>query len=431
VLACSLSLFGGLVWWSMRARLTGEIDRDLEGRTARFEQYFQAESAEDPGPQLRDELEEFCQALPPGSFISISGANGFRFSYPASQPRAGLRTTRREFRWNGEMFVLEAGAPMGEAQHTLDLLRLLLASLIPGVILIACAGGAWLSHRALQPVAEATEAAHSISIENLSARLPVPQTGDEIARLSEVLNAMLGRLESAVTTLSHFVADASHELRTPLAVIRTTAELALRRARSPEAYRESLQEIAAETERMTQLVEDLLLLARCDTGTVEMPLCSMDVRDVARDVCAEMRALAGVRRIRVTALFCDGAATVAGNRAGLHRLFLVLLDNALKFSNEGGEVIVTVECDHARVSVGVQDFGSGISEAELPKIFRRFYGSGDGGHGLGLALADSIARAHRAEIEVRSAVNTGSKFVVHFALRNEAGKTPAFSQSSA
>src|ERR1700677_4608761 len=108
----------------MRARLTGEIDRDLEGRTARFEQYCQAESAEDPGPQLRDELEEFCQALPPGSFISISGANGFRFSYPASQPRAGLRTTRREFRWNGEMFVLEAGAPMGEAQHTLELLRL-------------------------------------------------------------------------------------------------------------------------------------------------------------------------------------------------------------------------------------------------------------------------------------------------------------------
>ncbi len=431
VLFCSLSLFGGLVWWQMRARLTGEIDRDLAGRAGRFEQYFRAEAAEDPGPQLRDELEEFCQALPPGSFISISGANGFSFSYPPSQPRAGLRTTRREFRWNGETFVLEAGAPVGEAQHTLDLLRLLLASLIPGVILIACAGGVWLSHRALQPVTEATEAAHSISIENLSARLPVLGTGDEIARLSEVLNAMLGRLESAVTTLSHFVADASHELRTPLAVIRTTAELALRRARSPEAYREALQEIAAETERMTQLVEDLLLLARCDTGTVEMPLGSLDLRDVARDVCAEMRALAGVRRIRVTASFCDAAATVAGNRAGLHRLFLVLLDNALKFSNEGGEVIVTVEREEGSVSVGVQDFGSGISETELPNIFRRFYGSSNGGYGLGLALADSIARAHRAEIEVRSSLNKGSKFVVHFALRNEAGKTPAFSQSSA
>jgi signal transduction histidine kinase len=431
VLACSLSLFGGLVWWSLRARLTGEIDRDIEGRASRFEQYFRTESAEDPGPQLRDELGEFCQALPPGSFISISGAKGFTFAYPASQPRGEMRTTRREFRLNGEPFVLEAGAPMGELQHTLDLLRLLLASLIPGVIVIACAGGAWLSHRALKPVREATEAAHAISIENLSARLPVPQTGDEIARLSEVLNAMLDRLESAVTTLSHFVADASHELRTPLAVIRTTAELALRRARSPEAYRESLDEIRAETERMTQLVEDLLLLARTDTGTVEMPLSPLDLRDVVRDVAAELRALAGLRRIRVTVSFCDPAATVAGNRAGLHRLFLVLLDNALKFSHDGGNVIVTVERGGERVSVGVEDFGSGISETELPLIFRRFYRSQAGGHGLGLALAESIARAHRAEIEVRSSINQGSKFSVHFAVRSETGKTPAFSQSSA
>jgi signal transduction histidine kinase len=430
VLACALTLFGGLVWWSLRARLTGEIDRELEGRAGRFEQYFRTESAEDPGPQLRDELEEFCQALPPGSFISISGANGFSFAYPTTARIAGLRTTRREFRLNGERFVLEAGQPVGEVQHTLDLLRLLLASLIPGVILVACAGGAWLSHRALKPVIEATEAAHLISIENLSARLPVPDSGDEIARLNEVLNAMLGRLESAVTTLSHFVADASHELRTPLAVIRTTAELALRRARSPEAYRESLREIAAETERMTQLVEDLLLLARTDTGTVEMPLAHLDVRDVVRDVCAEMRALAQVLGIRVTASFGD-AATVAGNRAGLHRLFLVLVDNALKFSREGGEVMVTVARDDARVSVAVEDFGAGISEAELPKIFRRFYRSNRGGHGLGLALAESIARAHRAEIEVRSECGIGSKFTVHFAARVEAGKTPAFSQSSA
>ncbi len=431
VLACSLSLFGGLVWWSLRARLTGEIDRDLEGRAGRFEQYFRAESAEGAGVQLRDELEEFCQALPPGSFISISGANGFSFSYPAVAPHAGLRTTRREFRMNGEAFTLEAGAPVGEMQHTLDLLRLLLASMIPGVILIACAGGVWLSNRALKPVMDATEAAHAISIENLSARLPVPDSGDEIARLSEVLNAMLGRLESAVGTLSHFVADASHELRTPLAVIRTTAELALRRARSPEAYRESLKEIAAETVRMTQLVEDLLLLARTDTGTVEMPLSPLDARNVVRDVCAELRALAQLRGIRITASFCERTATVAGNRAGLHRLFLVLVDNAVKFSSDGGQVTVSVERDDSRVSVAVEDFGSGIGETELPKIFQRFYRSDAGGHGLGLALAESIARAHRAEIEVRSEPGVGSKFTVCFAVRAEIGKAPAFSQSSA
>ena len=235
VLACALGLFGGLIWWSLAARLTREIDRDLAGRASRFEQYFRTESTEAAGPQLRDELEEFCQALPPASYISLRG--GFTFQYPEDARPANLRMTRREFALNGERYVLEAGAPTGDVQHTLDLLRWLLAGLSPVVIAIACAGGIWLSSRALKPVAEATAAAHAISIENLSARLPVPGTGDEIARLAEVLNSMLARLESAVKTLSQFVADASHELRTPLAVIRTTAELALRNARSPEAYR--------------------------------------------------------------------------------------------------------------------------------------------------------------------------------------------------
>ena len=122
---------------------------------------------------------------------------------------------------------------------------------------------------------------------------------------------MLARLESAVKTLSQFVADASHELRTPLAVIRTTAELALRRARPPESYRESLQEVAAEAERMTQLVEDLLVLARSDAAAAEMPLAAVDVREVLRDVATEMRSLAEMRRIRMTTF-------VYGDRRG-HR----------------------------------------------------------------------------------------------------------------
>lgn len=435
VLACALGLFGGLIWWSLQARLTGEIDRDLAGRASRFEQYFRTESTEAAGPQLRDELEEFCQALPPASYISLQGTRGFTFHYPEDARPANLRMTRREFALNGERYVLEAGAPMGDVQHTLDLLRLLLAGLSPLVIAIACAGGIWLSSRALKPVAEATAAAHAISIENLSARLPMPRTADEIARLTEVLNAMLARLESAVKTLSEFVGDASHELRTPLAVIRTTAELALRKGRSPEEYRQSLHEIAAETERMTQLVEDLLLLARSDTGAVEMPLSPLDLREVVQDVCAEMRGLAALRAIRLTASLPETPAIVSGNRAGLHRLFLVLVDNALKYSREGGRVIVTVEANGARISAIVEDFGAGIPAEDLPNIFRRFYRAdpsrGDAGYGIGLALADTIARAHRADIEVRSEVSRGSRFSVHFAARTAASGVPAFSESSA
>ncbi len=169
---------------------------------------------------------------------------------------------------------LEISSSLEAIDHTLDLLKILLFSLVPVVIVVACAGGAWLSRRALKPVDEITTAAQTIGIGNLSLRLRTPQTGDELQRLTEVWNVMLGRLEGAVKTLSQFAADASHELRTPLAVIRTSAELALRRARTPESYRESLREISDEAERMTRLVEDLLFLARNDARESEMPMAA-------------------------------------------------------------------------------------------------------------------------------------------------------------
>ncbi|HLW76243.1 MAG TPA: ATP-binding protein, partial [Bryobacteraceae bacterium] len=320
------------------------------------------------------------------------------------------RSLARDFTIDRETFHLEVRAPADSVVHALQLLRWLLLGMIPAVIVLASLGGAWLSGRALKPVNEIAAAARAISIENLSERLPVPHTGDEIARLTEVLNTMLARLESAVRTLSQFVADASHELRTPLSVIRTSAELALRRARPAEDYRGSLQEIAAESERMTRLVEDLLTLARQDTGAAEMPLEALDAREIVESVCVEMRRLAELRGIEIRHLPGDRAALIAGNRAALHRLFLVLLDNAVKFSHPGGDVIVAIRADDARVAVSIEDFGGGIAEKDLPLIFERFYRAdparSGGGHGLGLALAQSIARAHGATIEARSGAST-------------------------
>lgn len=431
VLAAGLSLFSGLIWLSLRHRLMEEIDQDLEGRASRFERYFASESTHAAGEQLRDELEEFCQALPPSSYVELRGAGGFTFHFPAGarKPESNVRTFQRQFRFHQEDFDLEIAAPVAGAQHTLDLLRILLWSTIPVVIAIACLGGAWLSGRALKPVNDIAAAALTISIENLAERLPVLTTGDELARLTEVLNTMFARLESAVKTLSQFVADASHELRTPLAVIRTTAELALRRARTPESYRESLQEVAAEAERMTRLVEELLILARSETATAEMPLTAVDVREVLADVCDEMRSLGEMRQVCIKNLPGGGPAIVAGNLPALHRLFLALLDNALKFSRPGGEVILRVENSDSRISVSFEDFGAGISEGELPHIFERFYRTGgaqtSGGHGLGLSLARSIARMHGASIEVHSSEGSGSRFRVDFAARDARTALPA------
>jgi len=424
ILAAGLSLFSALIWLSLRHRLMEEIDQDLAGRASRFERYFDGESAHAADDQLRDELEEFCQAFPPSSYVEVRGANGFAFHYPmnARTPEANVRTLQRQFTFNRQVFDLEIAAPVAEAVHTLDLLRLLLWSMIPVVIVIACLGGAWLSGRALKPVTDITAAALTISIENLAERLPVPATGDELARLTEVLNTMFARLESAVKTLSQFAADASHELRTPLAVIRTTAELALRRARTPESYRDSLHEVAAEAERMTRLVEELLILARTDSATAEMPLAPVDVREVLADLCDEVRGLAEMRQVSIKTACGDRAAVVAGNRPALHRLFLVLLDNALKFSHPGGEVIVTVENGDSKVSVTIEDSGVGISERDLPHIFERFYRADQarsgGGHGLGLSLAKSIARVHGASIDVQSMEGAGSRFQINFVARD-------------
>lgn len=441
-LILGLSLFSSLVWLSLRQRLLSELDQDLAGRSSRFEQYFRGESLEVADEsQLRDELEEFCQALPPASYVDLRGTNaagqaGFEFHYPESvAPRAGganssgttepgaaptlddsasrdgragpapVRMFQRQFSAGGQSYQLEVGAPTANLVHTLQLLRLLLLSLLPVVIAIACVGGAWLSGRALKPIQDITTAANAIGIENLSQRLPVPASGDELARLTEVLNSMLARLESALKRLSQFAADASHELRTPLAVIRTTAELALRRSRQPESYRESLSEIAAETERMTQLVEDLLTLARSGTEASQMPRLPLDLSALLREVCAELHSLAGARQIRLDAQFDESPATVSGNRAALRRLFVILLDNAIKYSPTGSSVRLAVSREEGRVCVTIEDSGSGISQADLPHIFERSYRASDGeGHGIGLALADRIARAHGASIEVRSEV---------------------------
>jgi two-component system, OmpR family, heavy metal sensor histidine kinase CusS len=402
ILTAGFALFGGLIWLSLRHRLLDEIDQDLDGRASRFEKYFKAEAAD------RNELDEFCQALPPLSYVDVQGDKGYTYRFASAS--ADLRMLHRRFVVNAESFDLAVGTSIAGVQHTLDLLRFLLLSLSPIVIVIACAGGAWLSGRALKPVTDITAAALNISIENLSDRLPVPATGDELADLTNVLNTMLARLESAVKTLSQFVADASHEFRTPLAVIRATAELALRRARAPEAYRDSLQDIAAEAERMTVLVEDLLILARSDAGVADMPLSPLDLSDILQEVIAEVSSLAQFRGIHINSVLRK--VMITGNRPALRRLFLVLLDNALKFSPEGSEVNITLSDRF----VEIKDFGNGISESDLPHIFKRFYQAdrarSQGGYGLGLSLADSIVKAHGGSIQVSSTPGAGSSFRV-------------------
>ncbi len=424
LLAAALCVFSVLIYFTMQQRLLQDIRRGLEDEADRFTAFAQREAAEIPAVNLTDELEEFCHALPSSSYLELRPVTvGTPFFYRARQaePERHYEILLRPLTIRSQEYTLRIAASRAQMHRALDLLQTLLFSLVPLAILIACAGGAWLSRRALTPVDEITSAARTIGIENLANRLPATGTGDELERLTETWNAMLARLESAVAVLSRFVADASHELRTPVAVIRTSAELALRREREPAAYREALREIEAESERMTQLVEDLLFLARRDARADALPMTTLDLRSIVRDAAHEVHGLAEARGIRIEVETASAPVTVAGNAAALRRLFLALLDNALKYSPAGTEVRLSLRRQDGKIVATVEDQGVGIDAADLPHIFERFYRASrsrtDAGHGLGLSLARNVALAHGAEMDVSSETGRGSRFSVTFEAR--------------
>src|SRR5579884_735215 len=252
-LAAGLALFAVAAWSWLAHDLYADVDRHLAHALDSVEKFVAVEAAE-PGVSLREELEEYAQALPAGTSMLLKDERGAVVF--ASQRPSGrsYRVLTREVRVRGRVWQVEVSESLDAIEAMLGRLRWLLVALIPGIVAVGSLGGLWLSRRALKPVDEITAAARAIGISSLSERLAVPNTGDELARLAETWNGMLARLEDAVKRLSRFSADASHELRTPLAVIRTTAEIAGRRSRGEDAYREALAQIVSESERMTGLV---------------------------------------------------------------------------------------------------------------------------------------------------------------------------------
>ena len=285
------------------------------------------------------------------------------------------------------------------------------------VLILASAGGYWMSRRALAPVDKITRTAMEIEVQNLSKRLPITGTGDELDHLSSTLNAMLARLEDSFRRITQFTADASHELRTPVAIIRTTAEVARRRPRTEKEYAEALDRILAESERTTTLVEDLMNLARADEAGEETVAEPVRLDDVVRTACADAGQMAvdgGLTLIHGEVDDC----TVFGDSAAIRRLLIVLLDNAIKYARPAGGIWVDLRLcrwrDRAAVRLEVRDNGIGIGAEDLPHVFERFYRASKDrsrridGVGLGLSIAKSIVERHRGQIEMESEAGKGS-----------------------
>jgi two-component system, OmpR family, heavy metal sensor histidine kinase CusS len=433
-LAVGLGLFALAIWFLMWRSLMQDADGMLLDRVASVEAFLNAE-LKIPQVQLTEELGEYAQAFPPNSYMLIQKPGGLPlFRSPAKFPwPVQTDGRRRRMRWGGHAYRLmtkpiwvlgqpwtvSLAAPLDAAEQLLQRLRLLLLGLVPLVIAISSFGGNWLSRRALKPVANITAAAGQIGIENLSQRLLVPQTGDELQNLSETWNSMLARLEGAVRRLTSFTADASHELRTPLAVIRSTAEIAVRKARPAESYRESLRQIAAESESMTQMVEDLLFLARGDAGTIEAPRTRIELASLIADACSQMAGISESKGLRLRFTPPGNPVHIIANYQAIRRLVLILVDNAVKYSGPGGDVTLELRGEPGEVRLAIHDNGPGIPDSELPLIFERFYRSplarqAGQGTGLGLSLAAGIAQYHGATINVSSISGEGSIFTVIF-----------------
>lgn len=438
VLCAGLGSFALAIWFSMSHSLARDLDRALADQARGLAVFIGTEAMAEPGVSLPEEIDEYSRGLPRDTYVQVLDAKGSAvFDPDESFPWLTGNGSEAKFyrvRWqhkNYRLFITSARVKgqlwrvsIADSLEVIDKLlarlRLFLLAFIPGVILVAGAGGAWLSRRAMKPVAGIISAARSIGIGNLSERLAVPQTGDELQLLSETWNSMLSRLEAAVRRLSRFTADASHELRTPLGVIRATAEIAARKSRSASDYRQALEQVVLDSERMTTLLDDLLFLARCDAESVEMPMAPVEMASLIDGLCRQLRPLAESRTVQLIAQLPPEGVYVFGNDPALRRLVLVLLDNAIKYSKDNGTVRIHLHPSDSELCLEVADNGPGIAETDLPYIFERFYRSSGArdsrprGYGLGLSLAKGIARRHQACIDVESIPNEGATFRVTF-----------------
>jgi len=317
----------------------------------------------------------------------------------------------------GAVYIVQAYRSTYHTQFALNNLRVMMAALAPLIVLLTGALGMFFARVALRPVASMARTIRQITAENLSLRLTPPETRDEIRELADLFNAMLSRLEDSFLSEKRFIQDVSHELKTPLTILKGELEVALKKARSAGEYAAVLQSNLEETEKMSKIVGDLLTLARFDNREVKLDHAPVDLESLLRASADKLKGLAAKAGASIE-IAAAGATEVQGDREQLERLFVILLDNAVKYGAAGGKITAKVFTLGGAPAVSVSDSGPGIPAADLPHIFKRFYRAdasrSSGGFGLGLAIAKSIAEAHNAVIKAESPNAQGATFTVIF-----------------
>jgi heavy metal sensor kinase len=431
--------FGTVMWLDLAYSFSQGRDRTLSRRAARLVEMLNASTA-DSAERRATRFEEFADATPEGNLIHLFDSSGRRLlpenpeppDFPWPSPSQEARFLYRNVTYEGRHFrvlvdPIHVGKRAfcilvaGQLEDNRGLLARFSAGLfaaIPALLAISALSGYWLSRHALRPIDRLTTAVQSITIGNLSGRLPIANTGDELQRLALTCNGMLSRLEDSVTRIQRFTADASHELRTPISFMRTVAEVALRNPNIDEESQAGFGDILAESTEASRLLEDMLILARADSHQGDLRFEHLDLADLLIDVHEKARPLAAAKCQRL-AVERDGNGRVTGDRASLRRLLWTLVDNAIKYTPAGGHIELALDSRGPEARVMVRDNGIGIPEAMLPRVFERFFRADPSraqmeGSGLGLAIAKWIADMHHAVISVESVEGHGSTFRVMF-----------------
>lgn len=441
VLALVLVAMGTILRYTLQLHLTASIDREL-ARRGGFQQRWVMQVLEMP--------RRYASTSPPRARRDTENTSGLRFRprtfnleggplFPGSSDvlwdkDAFARAVRGDasyitIRNNEEMVrvysvplyhrgeiagVMQAGYSLTEMDRDLEGLSSTLIMLIPIALLTVGAGAAFLMGRLLRPVREVTQAASTISAADLSQRLPV-SGGDEFSRLSTTFNAMLARLEQSFEQQRRFTADASHELRTPLTAIKARTSLALDSAKTVADYRRALESADRAATRMSRIVDDLLLMARSDTGQLRVDRQPLRIGEVVE---AATETVQGENQAPIHLQQDDPTLCVMGDSGHLIRLFTNLLDNAVQHTPPEGRILLVAEGERDRVRITVTDTGRGIAPEHIPHLCERFYrvdearGRKQGGTGLGLSISQSIVEAHHGQLLIESVLGEGTMVTV-------------------
>jgi heavy metal sensor kinase len=431
-LSAVLVLYAGGVFAFLRHSLSADLDRGLSDDREVAEQMLvrTADGRIDWRAEPDDDDDDDTLV---GRWLEVQSPGGdVLYARPSRIPSdVPVRRVSAPYTVDGFPVIIQVARSEEPMRQELRTLLMIMGAGLPIAVAIAAAGGYFVARRALAPLGRMAARARTITADRLSARLLVENAGDELGQLAAVFNETFARLEASFEQLRRFTADASHELRTPLTAMRSVGEVGLRERRDSTAYREIIGSMLEETDRLTRLVDGLLMLSRADAGNVALNREAVDLAEIAGGVRAHLGVLAEEKHQSLT-VESPGQVFAWADRMVIRQALINLVDNAIKYTPPGGSVRIVVRDGAPGPAIDVSDTGPGIPPEHRGHVFDRFYRidkarSRDlGGAGLGLSIARWAVEAHGGRIDLDSVEGRGSTFrLTLHAAGSESGRPAA------